>query len=521
MLANRMRFLHAPRTALLAAVAAASVLAPGCRADVRETWAVCARVQSSEIDESSGIVASRRYPDLFWVHNDSGDRARFFGIDSRGQLRVQVEIDGARNVDWEDIAVDDSGHVYLGDFGNNRNRRHDLTIYVVDEPDPARGTVQRLPLRRRIPFRYPDQHDFPDSANFNFDCEAMFWADGRIGLLTKHRSDLRTTLYQLDPHRQDEQVAVRITDVEIGSQVTAADCSPDGRLLAVLTYQSICLFERSAAGADFFAGRMHCSVFEGRQCEGVCIDGDRLLVSNEQSEIYCIPLQHLRSGQRILPEPPTVTLPRVQPALDARPGEWGPAGGRLVFDRFVRVPERAGGGVLPGAPALGDSADVRAGWCPEGVLVYASWPLRLPGLPCAPSRPGAPLAYLMLGVPGSGRPCLETGQETWFVVAAGDSLGIRRGEPEDGQPRCSPMALAEPRFIARRTTPERCVIEALLPVTGEPPLAAGASLLLGVVLVEGSCAEPVEFGWAATLDMQPLGNPLLWGRARLGPGSGR
>jgi hypothetical protein len=46
-------------------------------------------------------------------------------------------------------------------------------------------------------------------------------------------------------------------------------------------------------------------------------------------------------------------------------------------------------------------------------------------------------------------------------------------------------------------------------------------LLLGVVLVEGACAEPVEFGWAATLDMQPLGNPLLWGYARLGPGSGR
>ena len=107
-LVTRMRRL-ARRALLLAAAPAGLLLEPGCWVAGQDTWAVCARIRSSEIDECSGIVASRRYSDLYWVHNDSGDRARFFGIDSRGELRVQIEVDGAQNVDWEDIAIDDSG----------------------------------------------------------------------------------------------------------------------------------------------------------------------------------------------------------------------------------------------------------------------------------------------------------------------------------------------------------------------------------------------------------------------------
>ena len=40
------------------------------------------------------------------------------------------------NVDWEDIAIDDNGRLYLGDIGNNGNRLPLRAIYRLDEPDP-------------------------------------------------------------------------------------------------------------------------------------------------------------------------------------------------------------------------------------------------------------------------------------------------------------------------------------------------------------------------------------------------
>jgi len=35
-----------------------------------------ATIDSDEIVESSGIIKSKKYPGVFWTHNDSGDSAR-------------------------------------------------------------------------------------------------------------------------------------------------------------------------------------------------------------------------------------------------------------------------------------------------------------------------------------------------------------------------------------------------------------------------------------------------------------
>ena len=70
------------------------------------------------IPESSGIVKSRRYPGIFWVHNDSGNPPLLFAIKGDGQIVRQFRL-GVPNLDWEDIAIDDHGHLYIGDIGNN------------------------------------------------------------------------------------------------------------------------------------------------------------------------------------------------------------------------------------------------------------------------------------------------------------------------------------------------------------------------------------------------------------------
>jgi hypothetical protein len=350
----------------------------------------------------------------------------------------------------------------------------------------------------------------------------MFWADGRVWLLTKHRSDLRATFYRLDPGRAGEQAAERLGDVEIGSPVTAADCSPDGKLLAVLSYRYIHLFERAGPDADFLTGRSHRTLIEGRQCEGLCLAGDRVMYTNEQREIYCVSISYLWTHERYMPETPSVAVPRVVPRVDGRALEWSGTAGRLEFGRFVQLPERGARANEPAGElvAAAESLEARVGWAPEGILVYASWRERFGAENCEITRPGSPLGYFMLGNGGSGRPCLEANQRIWAVVPDGDSLVLRPWLPEEGQEPCEPQAPAVPaRLALRRPRPGRIELEALFRVPGAPGLAAGRELLLGVALLEPACGGVAEFGWSATLDMQPLGNPLLWGHARLEPGA--
>src|SRR5215813_4130738 len=62
------------------------------------------KVADPALGEVSGIIASIQNPGMFWVHNDSGDEARFFLIDSAAQLKQIYYLEGVDAIDMEDIA---------------------------------------------------------------------------------------------------------------------------------------------------------------------------------------------------------------------------------------------------------------------------------------------------------------------------------------------------------------------------------------------------------------------------------
>ncbi|MEO6810963.1 MAG: hypothetical protein ABI353_17770, partial [Isosphaeraceae bacterium] len=68
------------------------------------------RLEHPAIREASGIVASRRHPGVFWVHNDSGNPPALFAVRRDGSLIQEFAV-GVPNVDWEDVATDDNGHL--------------------------------------------------------------------------------------------------------------------------------------------------------------------------------------------------------------------------------------------------------------------------------------------------------------------------------------------------------------------------------------------------------------------------
>lgn len=235
-----------------------------------------ARFEDPAINESSGLVKSRRLNGLFWTHNDSGDRPRLFAVTREGKQIGIVEILNARNADWEDIAIDDVGFLYLCDIGDNRNRRTDLVVYRVPEVDPRR--VRTVTVAARFPFRYPGLRS-PDA-------EACFFANGAIYILTKEHGADETFLYRLDLSRPErEQTVVFMGKTEIDGRVTAADLSPDGSRLAVLTYTAIHLFRKPQESDDYLSGQHRRFSLVFGQAEAIAWDGDDLIVTNEAGEI--------------------------------------------------------------------------------------------------------------------------------------------------------------------------------------------------------------------------------------------
>ncbi len=263
----------------------------------------CGKITFKHIEEPSGLARSRLWPEVMWTHNDSGDKARLFAITKSGELISPesaksykgIHILDAVHIDWEDIATDTDGNLFIGAFGNNSNARRDLAIYVVREPNPRH--IEETRTLAKISFAYPDQMSFPARTR-SFDAEALFYANRNLYILTKHRDDRQTNLYRLEsfqdaePHRL--HVLTRLAGFDIRGRVTGADATADGTRLAVLTYNAIWLFEPRDGSDSYFEGKISWLPLDAQQYEGVTFYDDSLILSNEKNALYQVPLGELR-----------------------------------------------------------------------------------------------------------------------------------------------------------------------------------------------------------------------------------
>lgn len=210
------------------------------------------RVASPELDELSGLVASRKNPGVLWVHNDSGDGPRLFALRTDGSLVGRFTLPIGKAVDWEDIAIgpgsrDKAPHLYIGDIGDNARRRDDgVLIHRIKEPtlpSSAEALVERqLGPVESFRLRYPDRPH---------DAETLLVepTTGEVVLLTKALLRTPRIFYA-------ESLKKPITTLQGGERVdlraskifsllpTAGDVSPDGRWVIVRSYTAAYLWKR-------------------------------------------------------------------------------------------------------------------------------------------------------------------------------------------------------------------------------------------------------------------------------------
>ncbi len=177
-----------------------------------------------KVEESSGLEF---FKNDFLTHNDSGGKPNLYRFDKQGNIVGQYNIEGAENNDWEDIAQDKK-YVYISDSGNNKGKRKDLRILIVN---PKR----RFKKVGEITFRYREQQNFKKRNKHPFDAEALIATEEMLVLFSKNRKYATTELYSI-PKTSGDYVLSSKKSFDVQSLITGGDYLKKLKLVALVGY---------------------------------------------------------------------------------------------------------------------------------------------------------------------------------------------------------------------------------------------------------------------------------------------
>lgn len=253
-------------------------------------------LQEAAINESSGMVASRANPGLFWTHNDSGDGPFIYAFDRQGKSRGVWRVQGASARDWEDIAAGpgpeaNRSYLYVGDIGDNSSKRASIEIYRVIEPTIAAADARATKSKPRVTeaaetirLRYPDG---------SHDSETLLVhpVSGDVYVITKEflgKAGVYKAKAPLDSRRTIS--LSHAGDVSIpsllGGFVTGGDISPDGRRVAICDYTQgyeLVIGEGKSFDEIWKQGIKSLTLGSRKQGEAIAyrLDGKALLTTSE------------------------------------------------------------------------------------------------------------------------------------------------------------------------------------------------------------------------------------------------
>jgi hypothetical protein len=208
-----------------------------------------------EVAEASGLAVSSRDREFLWVVNDSGAKAILHLVGSDGADRGKVTVDGAENVDWEDLCSFKSkgvSYLLIADTGDNNSTRETSTLYIVEEPKlPGNGDALAGAAKPVWMIRF----QFEDGPR---DCEsvAVDSAAGKVLLVSKRTKPPMVYELPLNPGKEGGVLIAKrigVTSVQPPkgvpplpyiAQPTGMDVTEDGSLGAIVSYYGVFLFER-------------------------------------------------------------------------------------------------------------------------------------------------------------------------------------------------------------------------------------------------------------------------------------
>lgn len=214
------------------------------------------QIKSADLTESSGIAASKCQNNVLWTHNDSGDDAFVFAINSVGENLGKWKIPNAQNVDWEDIATykDKSGNcfIYIGEIGDNKAKRPEHSIIRVAEPAVTKAVStdpHTTAESDSLQFSYPDSNQDAETLMVHPNTGDIYVVTKRVtgpAGIYRIRPDFGSTLIQ-----KAERIGELSVPAIPNGFLTGGDISPDGRTLIICDYTQAYEYRLPATETDF------------------------------------------------------------------------------------------------------------------------------------------------------------------------------------------------------------------------------------------------------------------------------
>mgnify|MGYP001120992785 CR=1 FL=1 len=186
------------------------------------------------LSESSGAIF---FNDKLIIHNDSSNENKLYELDTiSGLVTRTVTVTNATNVDWEDIAQDNTS-IYIGDIGNNSGDRTDLKIYKINKSDYLSSTNVTAEI---INFSYSDQIDFAPNPITEWDAEALISFDANnLILFTKNWVNGTTKAYSIPKNSGTFTIDSLTTTLSSGGLITGATYNPSTEKVYSIGYNSV------------------------------------------------------------------------------------------------------------------------------------------------------------------------------------------------------------------------------------------------------------------------------------------
>lgn len=259
---------------------------------------VLAQLKDARIEEASGIAESLRYPDHFWIHNDSGDEARLFLVNTQGKTIVTLVLQGIQNRDWEDIATGpgdepNESYIYVGEIGDNNAQYTYKNIYRLKEPvfdNLNEGQIVVSDAVETITFNYQDG---------SRDAETVMVDPQTNDIYIVSKREDQVQVYVLEyPQSLSDTLVLPIIKTLPFTRVTAGDISADGSEIVIKTHTTIYYWKRNDSESISEALTQKAKLlpyYKEPQGEAIAWlkDGSGYMTVSEKSENDIVPVLYL------------------------------------------------------------------------------------------------------------------------------------------------------------------------------------------------------------------------------------
>lgn len=260
------------------------------RINARDMVQRVGHVKAPLVKEASALIKSKKHPGIYWTLCDSGNPPFLFAIETSGKLHATLRLEGVQNIDWESMAIDAEGHIYVGDTGNNFLKHKKRSIYRIDEPDRLDGTPpqepQTVPVTGQWHYTYPARP---------FDAESLMIQDGMFWIISKNKNLGETRLYRLS---MDPEGSTQVIE-EVGKlapemlMIADASVSPDRKRLALVNkFYTVLYTLPHGKISDILTAQPTYYEYDLFKVEGCAWEGDDLILIAEDRRVYRLPLPY-------------------------------------------------------------------------------------------------------------------------------------------------------------------------------------------------------------------------------------